>query len=75
MTSWLVQNNKNEIKILYLPSAVFIAQVLMEPSEQLKKIFHIEHDFVMNPNWPWQTSWLFTSVAKDLNSGLRNKTR
>jgi len=37
---------------LYLPSAVFIAQVLVGPSKQLKQIFQIEHNIVKNPNWP-----------------------
>ena len=37
---------------LYLPSAVFIAQVLVGPSKQLKQIFQIEHNTVKNPNWP-----------------------
>ena len=37
---------------LYLPSAVFIAKVLVGPSKQLKQIFQIEHNIVKNPNWP-----------------------
>jgi len=37
---------------LYLPSAVFIAQVLVGPSKQLKQIFQSEHNIVKNPNWP-----------------------
>ena len=37
---------------LYLPSVVFIAQVLVGPSKQLKQIFQIEHNIVKNPNWP-----------------------
>ena len=37
----------------YLPSAVFIAQVLVGPSKQLKQIlFQIEHHIVKNSNWP-----------------------
>ena len=35
----------------YLPSAVFIAQVLVGPSKQLKQIFQIEHNNAKNPNW------------------------
>jgi len=31
---------------------VFIAQVLVGPSKQLKLIFQIEHNIVKNPNWP-----------------------
>ena len=40
------------IIILYLPSAVFIAQVLVGPSKQLKQIIQIKHNIVKNPNWP-----------------------
>ena len=42
----------NIIINLYLPSAVFIAQVLVGPSKQLKQIFQIQHNIVKNPNWP-----------------------
>jgi len=31
---------------------VFIAQVLVGPSKQLKQTFQIEHNIVKNPNWP-----------------------
>ena len=31
---------------------MFIPQVLMGPSEQLKQIIQIEHNIVKNPNWP-----------------------
>jgi len=36
---------------LYLPLVVFIAQVLVGPSKQLKQIIQIEHNIVKNPNW------------------------
>ena len=32
--------------------AVFIAQVLVGPSKQLKQTYQIEHNIVKNPNWP-----------------------
>ena len=61
---------------------MFIAQVLLGPSEQVKQIIQIEHNIVKNPNWPEQTSWLFTSVTEDLNwevergqSGTRTQDR
>ena len=58
---------------LYLPSAVFIAQMLVGPSKQLKQIIQIEQ--TDRTTGRRQTSWLFTSVAEDLNSGLpRNKS-
>ena len=37
---------------LYLPSAVFIAQVLLGPSKQRKQIIQTEHNTVKNANWP-----------------------
>ena len=36
---------------LYLPSAVFIAQVLVGPSKQLKEIIQTERNIVKNANW------------------------
>ena len=47
-----LKNYDNNDNNLYLPSAVFIAQVLVGPSKQLKQIFQIEHNIVKNPNWP-----------------------
>ena len=41
----------NKINNLSLPSAVFIAQVLVGPSKRLKKIFQIEHNIVKNADW------------------------
>ena len=37
---------------MYLPSAVFIEQVLVGPSKRLKQISQTEHSIVTNPNWP-----------------------
>ena len=34
------------------PSAVFIAQLLVGPSKQLKQIFQIQYNIVENPSWP-----------------------
>ena len=31
---------------------MFIAQVLVGPSKQLKQVFHSKHNIVNNPNWP-----------------------
>ena len=45
-------NNNIIIIILYLPSAVFIAHVLVGPSKQLKQIIQIKHNIVKNPNGP-----------------------
>ena len=70
-------DKKNKYKYnLYLPSAVFIVQVLVGPSKQLKKIIQTEHNIAKIPTGRRQTSWLFTSVVEDLNSRLpRNKSR
>ena len=41
-----------KINNFYLPSAVFIAQVLVGPSIKLhKEIIQIENNMVKNPNW------------------------
>ena len=45
--SW-VQNKHN----LYLPSAVFITQLLVGPSKQLKQIIQTAHNISKIPNWP-----------------------
>ena len=37
-------------KMKYLPSAVFIAQLLVAPSKQLKQIIQTELNIVKNPN-------------------------
>ena len=52
-TTTTTTNNNN---MLCLPSAVFIALMLVGPSKDSK--------------WR-QTSWLFTSVVETLNSGLQ----
>jgi len=44
--------NINKINNLYLPSAMFIALVLVGPSKQLKQKIQTEHNTVKNPNWP-----------------------
>ena len=59
---------------LYLPSAVFIAQVLVGPSKQLKQIIQIQHKLLRIPTGGRQTSWLFTRAAEKLNSGLPRTT-
>ena len=43
--------------------------MLVEPSKCLKQI-QIKLIRVKNPNWPEAPSWLFTSMAEDLNSVL-----
>ena len=40
------------IPLIYLPSAVFIALMLVGPSKWLKQIIQIELNRVKNPNWP-----------------------
>ena len=46
------KNKNKKINDLYLRSAVFMAQMLVGPSKQLKQIIQIEHKIVKNPNWP-----------------------
>ena len=70
---------RGEIKkkiTLFLPSAVFIAQVPVGPSKQLKQIFQIEHNILKNPNCDEVNRLALYKRGDDLNSGLlRNKSR
>ena len=51
---------------LYLLSAVFIAQVLVRPSKQLKQIIiKIEQNIVKNPNWPEANQLAIYNVKND----------
>ena len=50
--------------------AVFIALMLVGPRKFLKQIVQIKLNRVKIPTGGRQTSWLFTSVVEDLNSGL-----
>ena len=45
-------NNNNNNNVLSLPSAVFIALVLVRPSNCLKQIIQIKLNRVKSPNWP-----------------------
>ena len=38
-------------------------------SNTQKQIIQIQHNRIKNPNWQRATTWLFTSIAKNLNSG------
>ena len=38
-------------------------------SNTWKQIIQIQHNRIKSLNWQEATSWLFTSVAEDLNSG------
>ena len=38
-------------KVNYLPSAVFIAQLLVGPNNQLRQIIQTKYNIVKNPNW------------------------
>ena len=62
------QNINNNF--LYLPLAVFIALMLVGPSEYLKQINQIEHNWLRIPTGRRQTRRLFTSMVGDLNLGL-----
>ena len=45
------------------------ASLLAFHSTTWKQIIQIQHNRIKNPNWQGATSWLFTSMAEDLNSG------
>ena len=62
---------KKLIKKRYLPSAVFIALMLVAgPSKCVKQLIQIEFKRVRISTGRKQTRWPFRSMAKDLNSGL-----
>ena len=58
---------------LYLPSAVFIAQMLVGPSKQLKQIIHIEHNIVENPNWPEANQLAIYKCGRGFELGTTEK--
>ena len=58
---------------LYLPSAVFIAQVRVGPSKQLKQIIRTEHNIVRIPTGRRQTSWLFYKRDRGFELGATQK--
>ena len=61
----------SNVKCLFIVEhALSYTKLVHRHAKQLKQIIQIKHNIVKNPNWPEQTSWLFTSVAKDLNSGV-----
>ena len=45
-------NNNNNNQFCYLPSAVFVALMLVGPSKCLKQIIQIELNTVKSPDWP-----------------------
>ena len=70
--STLLPNLQQIIIIIVIMINTFLKNV----SSPLMGLFRItkqtnsnEHNMVKNPNWKEAISWLFTSVAKDLNSG------
>ena len=65
--AFVVNENKNYH--LLFTSTVSVAQRLVGPSKQLKQIFNMTITLLRISTDQRQTSWLFTSVAEDLNSG------
>ena len=67
----LVSVEEDNTTFFYLPSAVFIAQMLVGPSIQLKQIIQTEHNIVENPNWPKATQLAFYKHGRGLNFGYQ----
>ena len=61
----LLTSKRSTNTAFYLPLAVFIAQVPMGPSKQLKQIIQTYRNItsIKFPTGRRQTSWLFTSLA------------
>ena len=64
------QQKTCNLNFRYLPSAVLIALMLVRPENSWNKEFKSNITGLRIPTGRRQTSWLFTSVTEDLNSGL-----
>ena len=58
-------------RFVYSGKCTQLIQLVYRHSIQiiLKQIMQIKHNRIKNPNWREAASWLFTSVAEDLNLG------
>ena len=54
---------------------MFIAQVLVGPSKQLKQVFQIEHNIVMNPNWPEANQLAIYNRSREFEGWIARPTR
>ena len=52
---------------------MFIAQVQVRPSKQLKQIFQIEHNTVKNPNWPGANQLAIYESGRGFELGATEK--
>ena len=60
-----------KVNDLYLPSAVFIAQRLVDPSKHKKQIIQRnKHHMVRIPTGRRKTDWLFARMTEELNQTL-----
>ena len=66
-------DDDDEFKMNYLPSAVFIAQLLVGPSKQLKQTIQAEHNIVKNPNWPEANQLAIYELGRGFELGATEK--
>ena len=66
-------DDDDEFKMNYLPSAVFIAQLLVGPSKQLKQTIQAEHNIVKNPNWPEANQLAIYKLGRGFELGVTEK--
>ena len=52
---------------------MFIAQVLVGPSKQLKQIIQTEHNIVQNPNWPEANQLVIYKRGREFELGATKK--
>ena len=52
---------------------MFIAQVLVGPSKQLKQIIQIEHNIAKNPNWPEANQLVIYKRDRGFELGITDK--
>jgi len=55
---------------------VFIAQVLVGPSKQLKQVFQVEHNIVLkNPSWPQANQLAIYNRGREFEGWIASPTR
>ena len=52
---------------------MFIAQVLVGPSKQMKQVTQIEHNIVKNPNWPEANQLAIYKCGQGFELGATDK--
>ena len=54
---------------------MFVAQVLVGPSKQLKQVFQIEHNIVKTPDWPEANQLAIYNRGREFEGWIASPTR